>query len=425
MLSARIVAVPADPLRIGRSLAGRPGLVLAWDARIGGTSWVACEPEAEASGELDPEPALPLTPHSSELGAAPRWFGVLPFEACRAVERSGRPPRMDPRPAPHISRPNWWRFGAVVEITPGRVRVIGDDAAGVHRLAAAIQRPGSATEASLVLSEGLEAKEIHEQRIIAALELIARGELYQVNLARLFQLRTVGSPLEHLARQGAHTRAAYGFALSSSAFDVVSTSPELFLRTTPDGRILTSPIKGTRPRGKDADRDRALISELERDPKELAELTMIVDVERNDLGRLCRAGSVRLLGPYATTTLPTLHHRVAHVSGQLRPGATRTDVLTAMLPSGSVTGAPKIRAMEVISRFESARRGLYTGAFGLLRHDGGLELGMGIRTLSMVEGEGHYFAGGGIVADSDPAREVEETLWKARQIAAAAQNWPA
>ena len=425
MLSARIVPIPADPLRIARSLTGRPGLVLAWDGRVGGTSWVACEPEAEMIGQLDPEPELGLAPHSSELGAAPRWFGVLPFEACRAVERAGRPPEVDARPAPHISSPRWLRYGAAVEITTGRVRVIGDDVAQVRCLAAAIQKPASATAASLALLEGIEAEAIHEQRIRAALELIARGELYQVNLARLFRLHAVGSPLEHLARQGAHTRAAYGFALSTGAFGVVSTSPELFLRTTPGGRILTSPIKGTRPRGDHAEHDRALIAELEGDPKELAELTMIVDVERNDLGRLCRAGSVRLLGPYATTTLPTLHHRVAHVGGQLRPATTRGDVLRAMLPSGSVTGAPKIRAMEVISRLESARRGLYTGGFGLLRHDGGLELGMAIRTLSVVDGEGHYFAGGGIVADSEPAREVEETLWKARQIAAAAQNWPA
>ncbi|HMR77805.1 MAG TPA: chorismate-binding protein, partial [Polyangiaceae bacterium] len=109
----------------------------------------------------------------------------------------------------------------------------------------------------------------------------------------------------------------------------------------------------------------------------------------------------------------------------LRSGVSRRDVLAAMLPSGSVTGAPKVRAMEVIADLESARRGLYTGAFGVLRHDGSLELGMAIRTLTLVDGEAHYYAGGGIVADSDPAREVAETLWKARQISETAQNWPA
>jgi anthranilate/para-aminobenzoate synthase component I len=122
-----------------------------------------------------------------------------------------------------------------------------------------------------------------------------------------------------------------------------------------------------------------------------------------------------------------VHHRVATVQAALRPGVTRSELLGAMLPSGSVTGAPKIRAMEVIAELEPVRRGLYTGAFGVLRHDGGLELGMAIRVLTLEGSQGRYFSGGGIVADSDPRREVEETLWKAsalvRSTGGGVENW--
>jgi anthranilate/para-aminobenzoate synthase component I len=161
-----------------------------------------------------------------------------------------------------------------------------------------------------------------------------------------------------------------------------------------------------------------LALELDQDPKERAELVMIVDVERNDLGRVAEIGSVRLLRAPRVVTLPTVHHRVATVSSRLRPDITRTELLEVTLPSGSVTGAPKVRAMEVIARLEPHRRGLYTGAFGVLCHDGSLVLAMAIRTLTERGGQAHYFAGGGIVADSEPAREVEETQWKGVQIAA-------
>jgi anthranilate/para-aminobenzoate synthase component I len=143
---------------------------------------------------------------------------------------------------------------------------------------------------------------------------------------------------------------------------------------------------------------------------------MVIDVERNDLGRVARVGSVRVTQPGQVVRQPSVHHRVARVGARLRPGVGRAELLSATLPSGSVTGAPKVRAMELIRQIEAARRGLYTGAFGLLRHDGTLELAMAIRTLTVVEGEAHYFAGGGIVADSDPERETAETRWKARGV---------
>ena len=179
-------------------------------------------------------------------------------------------------------------------------------------------------------------------------------------------------------------------------------SPEQLLSLGSDGELVTSPIKGTRPRRRDRAADAALARELELDPKERAELAMVIDVERNDLGRVAVTGSVRLSAPPRVKSYAAVHHRVAGLSARLRPGLGRADLLSAMLPSGSVTGAPKVRAMEVIALLEAQRRGLYTGGIGLVGHDGSLELGMAIRTVTVHGDEAHYFAGGGIVADSDP-----------------------
>jgi anthranilate/para-aminobenzoate synthase component I len=412
-LLSRVIDVAPRPLELAAAVGDRPGAFLLWSASGSGRSWVGCDP-IDRSGELCPERGLPLAPTLGELGRAPRWVGVLPYEHRRVLERSERVP-VERRPEPHLSRPLWLRYGAVAEIG-NRVRVIGDDPAAVAALAARLARPSSPGEARLSLAEPPEAGEAHAQRIRQVLELIAKGELYQVNIARRFRLRVEGTPLALLARLGARTRPPFGAAIALGEVDVVSTSPELFLELDPSGRVWTSPIKGTRPRGADQPSDARLIDELERDPKERAELAMILDVERNDLGRIARTGSVRLLSSPRVVTHPTLHHRVATVSAQLAPGVDRTRLLEATLPSGSVTGAPKIRAMEVIAELEPVRRGLYTGAFGALRHDGGLVLAMAIRTLSVQAGEGHYHSGGGIVADSDPQRELEETHWKAVQL---------
>jgi anthranilate/para-aminobenzoate synthase component I len=219
-----------------------------------------------------------------------------------------------------------------------------------------------------------------------------------------------------LARMLERGPSPFAAAFSWGALDVISVSPELFISTDVYGSILTSPIKGTRPRGSNAERDAELARELEADPKERAELTMVLDVERNDLARLALPGTVQLAVPPHVETHGTVLHRVATLRAQRRPELSRAELLLCMLPSGSVTGAPKVRAMDLIAELEAERRGLYTGAFGYLSHDGSLELGMAIRTLTVREGQGHYWAGGGIVADSDPEREVQETLWKAEAL---------
>jgi anthranilate/para-aminobenzoate synthase component I len=256
----------------------------------------------------------------------------------------------------------------------------------------------------------------HAARISGALELIFAGEIYQVNLARRFELSLTGHAVEIVEKLARAARTPFATALELGELTIAGASPELFLELDARGALVTGPIKGTRPRGSDAVSDRAQVRDLAQDPKEHAELSMVVDVERNDLGRIARIGSVRVLGAPRIETFGTVHHRIATVVAQLDRGVDRAAVLRAMLPSGSVTGAPKIRAMEIIAELESQRRGLYTGALGALGHDGSLRLSMAIRTLTRRKGVAHYFAGGGIVAASDPEREVLETRWKAAQL---------
>jgi anthranilate/para-aminobenzoate synthase component I len=225
-----------------------------------------------------------------------------------------------------------------------------------------------------------------------------------------------GAPWELLEKIEATGAVPHAFVLEFGDLRIVAASPELCLSLSPSGIMQTSPIKGTRPRSDDSVEDARLARELEHDPKERAELTMIIDVERNDLGRVALPGSVRLVEPPHVISLPSVHHRLATIEAELRPELTREALFRALLPSGSVTGAPKRRAMQLIAELEPHRRGLYTGVVGFIRGDGGVELKMAIRTL-VYHGEcGHYFAGGGIVADSQPEREVAETLWKAERL---------
>ena len=178
----------------------------------------------------------------------------------------------------------------------------------------------------------------------------------------------------------------------------------------------TRPIKGTRPRGRTPEEDAALAQELLRSEKDAAELAMIVDLERNDLGRVCSYGTVRVTRPKALESFPTVHHLVATVVGRLHAGCDRTELLKATFPGGSITGAPKIRAMQIIDELEPTRRSVYTGAIGYLGFDGGMDLNIAIRTFLVRGGRAWFQAGGGIVADSQPESEYDETAQKARAL---------
>ena len=413
MVVSKRLAVPADAFAVARVLAEReaPALV---SAEGGRTLYVTCDPTA-VSRALDPEPELAR--HTGTFAEIPRWIGLLPYEARRTLERPGR---VDARPPPELVTPLWRRYACVVKIC-NYVEVIGDDAHAVAELAERVSRglndgTPRRRSTSVRLREKPERGAAHAERIRRALERVRSGEIYQVNLARRFELAVEGSALELLASLGARGRPPHALSLDWPELGVAMASPELFLRLDADGCVATRPIKGTRPRSADPALDRELARALDLDPKERAELAMIIDVERNDLGRLAVTGSVRLTEPPGIETHAEVHHRAATVTAVLRPGVSREELLLAALPSGSVTGAPKIRAMEIIAELEPARRGLYTGAAGFVRRDGGFELGMAIRTVTLQDGRGAYYAGGGIVADSDPEREVEETLWKAARL---------
>ncbi len=409
--------VAPDPLALARALQDREYVSLLW-GKNGNLAYLACDP-VEHSHALDPEPELLLGARSA-LHSVPRWVGLLPYECRRGLERGGHGAG---RAEPHVAEPHWLRYAAVAVAGTDGVRVVGQSADAVRELAARLRVPPRApAEVEIAPLHELEHPELHRARIRRALEHIRAGDLYQVSLARRFDFRVHGAPWEVLARLAARGRPPFSAAFSWGPLNVVSLSPELFLSTDIYGSILTSPIKGTRPRGASAAQDAELSHELDADPKERAELTMVLDVERNDLARLAVPGTVQLTVPPHVEAHGTVLHRVATLAAELRLGVTRSELLERMLPSGSVTGAPKVRAMDLIAELEAERRGLYTGAFGSLAHDGTLELGMAIRTLTVREGQGQYWAGGGIVADSDPEREVQETLWKAEALLSALQR---
>jgi para-aminobenzoate synthetase component 1 len=260
--------------------------------------------------------------------------------------------------------------------------------------------------------------------VAAVRERILDGDVYQVNLAQRFAAEFDGAPPTRGDVDAIHERlraanpAPFAARIDAGELRVVSASPELFLALH-RGEVETRPIKGTRRRTLDPARDAALAIELASDAKEIAELSMVIDLERNDLSRICRPGSVAVLERGRIESYPTLLHRTAVVRGQLAPGATPCDLLRAAFPGGSVTGVPKIRAMEIIEELEGVRRGLFTGAIGTLGLDGGAALSIAIRTLVFEGGEVHFHVGGGVVLDSDPGREYEETLVKGRALAAA------
>ncbi len=252
----------------------------------------------------------------------------------------------------------------------------------------------------------------YTSKVRQAKRYIQRGDIYQVNLSQRFATRTSLTPVELFARLRQTNPATHGALLIWDDMAIVSASPELFLSLRGQ-HVVTRPIKGTRPRGTDADEDSANRAALRASEKDRAELNMIVDLMRNDLGRVCAYGSVRVVNAGALETHPTVFHRVATILGTLRDGCDWLDLLLATCPGGSITGAPKIRAMKIIRELERTPRGIYCGSIGMIGLDGSLTLSIAIRTMFQRRGVVHIHAGGAIVADSDPQSEYEEIMAKA------------
>jgi para-aminobenzoate synthetase component 1 len=247
-------------------------------------------------------------------------------------------------------------------------------------------------------------------------EHILAGDIYQANLSQRFDAPLRESAWSLYRRLRTQNAAPFAAFLDLPDATILSASPERFLQVDEAGHVETRPIKGTRARLEDPAADAAAGEALLASAKDRAENVMIVDLMRNDLSRVCAPGTVRVPELFALERYATVHHLVSTVVGTLGPGKTAFDLLRAAFPGGSITGAPKIRAMEIISELEPTERGVYSGAIGYISLSGAMDMNIAIRTAVVRDGRVYFSAGGGVVADSDPVREYQETLDKARGI---------
>ncbi len=258
-------------------------------------------------------------------------------------------------------------------------------------------------------------EESYQEALDHMIQYITDGDIYVVNMTQQLRISSPCPPYEMFCRLRQQNPSPFGAYLDYGKFQVVCASPERFLRMR-KGRISTRPIKGTRKRGSTPEEDARLKEELARSEKDQSELLMIVDLERNDLNRVCVPGSVQVRELFCVETYATVFHLVADVEGQIRPGKNAVDLLEAAFPGGSITGAPKRRAMELIDQEEYRRRGLYTGSIGYLSLNGDCDFNIVIRTAVCRDGTYTLGAGGGITCESDPAFEYEETWQKAKAL---------
>lgn len=248
------------------------------------------------------------------------------------------------------------------------------------------------------------------------IDYIYAGDIYQANLTQRFSMVWEGDPWNLYSQLHRQNPAPFAAFLPYSDFQILCSSPERFIRILTNGQIETRPIKGTRPRGESPADDQSLAFELQNSPKDRAELTMIIDLERNDLGRICEFGTVKVPDLIKLEKYPTVWHLASTITGQLRHGLEPSDIIQAVFPGGSITGAPKIRAMEIIEELELYKRGLYTGSIGYMGFDGAWDFNIVIRTILLKNGKAYIHVGGGIVADSIPESEYNETLDKAKAL---------
>jgi para-aminobenzoate synthetase component 1 len=259
------------------------------------------------------------------------------------------------------------------------------------------------------------AKEGYMDALDAIHEYIRAGDIYQTNLTQRFQCQLQLEPLELYGLLRKINPAPFASYLDFGQGQIVSSSPERFIQVK--GRsIETRPIKGTMPRGKNPQEDAANKKILENSEKDKAELLMIVDLQRNDVGKICKSGTVKVPELYKLETYETVFHLVSTVTGELKDDISPVDCVRATFPGGSITGAPKIRAMEIIDELEPTQRNIYTGSIGYLGFNGDLDLNIVIRTIICKDGEGYFQVGGGIVWDSDNQLEYEETYHKGKAL---------
>lgn len=437
-LVEQLPASPAlDPARLWPAFAARPGCAFLDTALPGPRarfSILACEPglvvhaPSDSAEALDflrdhlaahacaPVPGLPF------VGGAIGWLG---YEAGAAQDRvCSRNPGAAPR-LPALA------FGIydealIFDHATGLATLVAADSAGLSRLRALLPAPGSSLPAPLPactvgpLRPDLD-RAAYADAIARIRDYIAAGDVYQVNFTQRFTAPFSGSAAALHARLRALSPAPHAAYLDFGDHQIVSSTPERLLRIS-GRRLETRPIKGTIARLADPAADAANRARLLASAKDHAELLMIVDLARNDLGRVAAPGSVHVEARHDLESYATVHHLVATVSAELAPGLDRFDALRAIHPGGSITGAPKIRAMQIISELEPVPRHAYTGALGYLGYDGDADLAIAIRTITCAEGLATYHVGGGITWDSDAGSEYEETLHKGRAMQQALQS---
>jgi anthranilate synthase component 1 len=373
-----------------------------------------------------PAPAQEPGEGGDALRFAGGWALFLGYELASEIEPQLALPRT---PLP------WQAFALrtpcalVHDLKRRRVYLVAEAQASdaLERLAADAQAAAHEEESE----DGLRIERVHEEepaaylaRVRRAKEYVRAGDIYQANLSRPWEVEVSAgaaarAPAAALYRRLCAANPAPFAALAQwRGVAILSSSPERLLRVV--GReVDTRPIAGTRPRSRRPGGDHAEMSELAAHPKERAEHIMLIDLERNDLGRVCEAGSVRVDEFMTIESYTHVHHIVSNVSGVLKAGVTPLGAVRAVFPGGTITGCPKFRCMQIIAELEGTGRGAYTGSLGYLTRDGRLDLNILIRTMTLSGRHLAFRAGAGIVADSDPERELEETRAKARGLLAA------
>lgn len=260
-----------------------------------------------------------------------------------------------------------------------------------------------------------------EDLVIKAKEYIEAGDIFQVVLSRRLEANVKGNPFSFYRKLRVKNPSPYMYFLNYGDYSIAGASPESLVKAR-GSEILTNPIAGTRPRGKTSEEDIQLEKELLADEKELAEHRMLVDLGRNDLGRICKIGTVTLEKFMKIERYQHVMHIVSEVSGQLEEGRTAPEGLASCLPAGTVSGAPKIRAMQIINDLEKAKRGVYSGAIGYISACGNMDFALAIRTMVIKDSKAYIQAGAGIVYDSDPSKEYDETAHKLRALMEASND---
>jgi len=371
-------------------------------------------------------PPLLATPEELPFPFAGGFVGYFGYDLCHFLERLPRTVERD-IPLPDLYLAFYDRLLAFDHVDEKVYAVTC--AAGRETKEALKEAVGFATRAASVVptqkvsprTEGIRcgfSRSSYVAAVERAREYIFAGDIFEVNLSQRFQTKLRSDDVSLYLKLRTINPAPFACHIGFDGQAVLSSSPELFLRVT-GNRVETRPIKGTRPRAGSLEEDLRLRQELLHSEKDSAELNMIIDLERNDLGKVCSYGTVRVKQHKVVETYPTVHHLVGTVVGELHPGKDLVDLLKATFPGGSITGAPKIRSMEIIDELEPTARSVYTGSVGYLGTGGRSELNISIRTF-LRSGDDLYFqVGGAVVADSDPESEYEETLDKAKALFAA------